>query len=99
MFRTTAIHFQHLSDISSFKEFSVQALLQCCFCYIFRRSPEALHKPPPGQAYGGLYSIQYVLQYFNIIVVTAGVTKYVAVYENTGNSYLADSTYIQKLKR
>lgn len=59
---TTTINFQHLSDISSFKEYSVQALFRWYFCNISRkRSPEALHKPPPGQAYGGLFSIQYVL--------------------------------------
>lgn len=69
MVRTATIHFQHLSDISSFKEYSVQALMRWYFCYISRkRSPEALHQPPPGQAYGGLYSIQYVLIYAIIIV-------------------------------
>lgn len=57
--------FQHLSDISSFKEYSVQALFRWYFRYSSRkRSPEALHKPLPGQAYGGLYSIQHVLLYY-----------------------------------
>lgn len=30
---------------------------------------KALHKPPPGQAYGGRYSIQYMMIYPIIIII------------------------------